>query len=200
MKRRQSPAKSQQSATKNQFRIIAGTHRGRKLSFPATQGLRPTPDRVRETLFNWLNNGIAHARCLDLFAGSGALGLESLSRGAESCDFIEANAQAIESIKNHLMLLQSNGKTYQGLLPEAISNLPSNNYDIVFIDPPYAQAELINTCLHQLITRKQLNNDACIYIEHSSSDAMPQLPDGLTSHRQKKFGQVQSHLLHYVAK
>ena len=198
MKRRQSPAKSQQSASKSQFRIIAGQWRGRKLSFPATDGLRPTPDRVRETLFNWLADELPQAHCLDLFAGSGALGLECLSRGAASCHFIEANTQAAQAISEHLQLLKGAGRTFKGQLPHALTQLTGTPYDVIFIDPPYAQAGLIDDCLQRLIQQQQIRHGACVYIENSSEDAMPLLPDGFELHRQKSVGQVQSHLLHYL--
>src|SRR5690349_6524231 len=88
------------------LRIIGGQWRGRKLHFPALPGLRPSPDRVRETLFNWLAPTLAGSRCLDLFAGSGALGLEALSRGAQQCWFVDSANAACRRIQEHLTLLQ----------------------------------------------------------------------------------------------
>ena len=197
MKRRQSPAKSQQTVTKSQFRLIAGQWRGRKLSFPTVEGLRPTPDRMRETLFNWLQDDIQNARCLDLFAGSGALGLESLSRGASHCRFFEANRHAQMAINEHLSLLKAPGATTVGQLPTALIHLHDEIFDIVFIDPPYAQAQLIDSCLQQLIQQGNIQAGAIVYIENSSQDGLPILPAGFHLHRQKVAGQVQSHLLHY---
>ncbi|NRB37832.1 MAG: 16S rRNA (guanine(966)-N(2))-methyltransferase RsmD [Pseudomonadales bacterium] len=198
MKRRQSPAKSQQSAAKSQFRLIAGQWRGRKLLFPAVEGLRPTPDRVRETLFNWLADDVYDANCLDLFAGSGALGLECLSRGAKSCHFIEANKEASTAINEHLSLLKAQGATLNGLLPATLSRLNNSVFELVFIDPPYAQAQLINECLQQLIQQGNIQAGATAYIENSSHDGTPRLPDGFKLHRQKTAGQVQYSLYHYL--
>src|SRR5438128_11334310 len=100
-----SDRRDNRSAADGELRIIGGEWRGRKLRFPALPGLRPSPDRVRETLFNWLAPEIYGARCLDLFAGSGALGLEALSRGAAFCQFVDSAALATQRIEQHLTLL-----------------------------------------------------------------------------------------------
>ncbi|MDA0890684.1 MAG: 16S rRNA (guanine(966)-N(2))-methyltransferase RsmD, partial [Proteobacteria bacterium] len=97
--------KSGRASQRNQVRIISGVWRGRKLWFPSIDGLRPTPDRVRETLFNWLSPEIRGARCLDLFAGSGALGFEALSRGAQSCCFVDANKDACRTLEKNAQTL-----------------------------------------------------------------------------------------------
>ena len=197
MKRRRSPAKSQQSTAKSHIRLIAGQWRGRKLSFPTIDGLRPTPDRVRETLFNWLANEMPQANCLDLFAGSAALGLECLSRGASSTTFIEANKEAVTAINENLALLQGQGKVIQGFLPTALQQLALQKFDVIFIDPPYAQAQLISECLHQLIQQQAINDNAWVYIENASQDALPALPENVEIFRQKNTGQVQSTLLRF---
>src|SRR5271156_2044809 len=98
------------SPGRNSVRIIAGIWRGRRVKFPDIQGLRPTPDRVRETLFNWLQHSIADTRCLDLFAGSGALGLEALSRGAIEVDFVEQDPAAARSLQEQLVSLGAASK------------------------------------------------------------------------------------------
>ena len=95
--------------TRNSVRIIGGAWRGRRIGFPDLEGLRPTPDRVRETLFNWVQFEVAGSRCLDLFAGSGALGLEALSRGAAEIVFIEKSPPAAQSIREHLRTFGGNG-------------------------------------------------------------------------------------------
>ena len=194
MKRRNSPAKSRQSDS-GQFRIIGGDWRGRKFLFPAEDGLRPTPDRVRETLFNWLQNECSTVACLDLFAGSGALGMEALSRGAESCVFIEKNRQAAQAIKSHLAVLNNDSKVINGDLPQALDQL-GGKFSLVFIDPPYAM-EILETILKQLLQNDLLEDEAWIYIENSSKDLMPMLEDKMTIHRQKSVGQVQSTLISY---
>ena len=198
MKRQRSPTKSQQSPAKCQFRLIAGKHRGRKLTFPVLEALRPTPDRVRETLFNWLSDELNQSTCLDLFAGSGALGLECLSRGAKNCIFIDAHPQAQTAISAHLSVLKESGQAMQGELPASLSHLHDKHFDIIFIDPPYANAYLIISCLNQLVQQDNIKHGAAIYIEHSSEDARPPLSDDFQLHRTKKTGQVQSSLLYYL--
>ena len=95
----------------SQLRIIGGQWRGRKLPFPDRPGLRPTGDRIRETLFNWLEPHLQTAKCLDLFAGSGALGIEALSRGAAHCDFVDADQEAITAVGHHLNTLDASTST-----------------------------------------------------------------------------------------
>ena len=130
---------------KGSLRIIGGQWRGRKLPFDSVEGLRPTPDRVRETLFNWLTPDLPGARCLDLYAGSGALGLEALSRGAGSCQFVESIATAADNIKQHLTTLQAEqGRCLQISAGEYLQRGPDQqgSFDIVFLDPPFDQGNL----------------------------------------------------------
>ena len=122
----------------NRIRIIGGTHRGRRLAFPDAAGLRPTPDRVRETLFNWLMPHLPGARCLDLFAGSGALGLEAVSRGAREVVLVDANPAVVKSLQENLRLL---GETERArvIRSDALAFLRKETdapFDIVFLDPP----------------------------------------------------------------
>ena len=199
MKRRSSPAKSQQSG---QFRIIGGLHRGRKLSFPAIENLRPTPDRVRETLFNWLFDDVINARCLDLCAGSGALGLEALSRGAQHCMFIETNGDASKSISEHLQTLEAIGSRVQlGQLPQSLHQLANEEaFNLIFLDPPY-KLDIINDCIALLDELDLIASDAWLYIENASNDPAPILADSDRSifrlHREKSFGQVRASLFQY---
>ncbi len=190
------PAKK--STQTGQLRIIGGDWRGRKLSFPAIQDLRPTPDRVRETVFNWLQMTIPGARSLDLFAGSGALGLEALSRGASSQTFIEQNPQAVASIRDHLSLL----KSQQGqVIKQDVFNYlkgPSQAFDVVFLDPPY-QAKALEECCHLLETGGWLADEAYIYLETSSKEAQLPLPSTWEIKRSKKAGDVGYHLAHRKA-
>jgi 16S rRNA (guanine966-N2)-methyltransferase len=120
-------------------RIIGGTWRGRRLPVASLAGLRPTPDRVRETLFNWLAARIAGARCLDLFAGTGVLGLEALSRGAAQAVFVESSAELIASLRRATAALSADCLIYQA---QAIDYLKTSqdSFDVVFLDPPYQQA------------------------------------------------------------
>ncbi len=152
--------------TQRQLRIIGGQWRGRKFSFPDHPGIRPTPDRVRETLFNWLQHAVHGARCLDLFSGSGALGLEALSRGAKTVDFVEQDHASASAIRNHLETLQATeNETVQ--ITDALqflSHKPEKPYDLIFLDPPFSVG-LLETVLTQLCTGYFLTNETLIYLE-----------------------------------
>ena len=143
-------------------RIIGGQWRGRKLPFYSAEGLRPTGDRIRETVFNWLAPYIEGARCLDLFAGSGALGLEALSRGAASCDFIDSQARSIEQINTHLSTLQCSLGSTHCQRAEHFLNANPATWDIIFLDPPFSQ-NLLEPTLRQL--DNNANAARFIYIE-----------------------------------
>ena len=121
----------------NGVRIIAGEWRGRRITVPAGTSVRPTPDRVRETLFNWLAADIVGARCLDLFAGSGVLGLEALSRGARETWLIEQDPVLVRSMEADIERLGANAKAIQGNVLAVMRNPPPEPFDIVFADPPY---------------------------------------------------------------
>lgn len=194
MKRRKSPAKSQQSYPLSQFRIIGGQWRGRKLNFSAVENLRPTPDRVRETLFNWLQP-VANLTVLDLFAGSGALGFEALSRGAEHCTFIEGHQQAAQHIQQQITLLNGSATVLAGLLPDALEQLQGKKpFDIIFLDPPYQQ-QLIQPCLNKLCQMQLVADGAFVYIENASNQPMIELNQHWQVHREKTYGQVRACLL-----
>ena len=187
-----------------QLRIIAGQWRGRKLSFPAAEGLRPTGDRIRETLFNWLQNEISGARCLDLFAGAGSLGLEALSRGAEFCQFIDSNSAACRSLKTHLVTLScDSGQVDQhdavAWLQQSAPKLeesarPGGAFDIIFCDPPFG-LNLWDQVIKHLDTGTLLTKDAWIYIEAPKTKALL-FPHNWQLHRTKDAGQVRIYLFH----
>ncbi len=151
----------------NQVRIIGGIWRGRKIHFPDQPGLRPTPDRIRETVFNWLQPFLRGAHCLDSFAGSGVLGLEALSRGAEALTCLDASIEAIASIRVHINALKATCQTVVTRCPEGFSQL-KNQYEVVFLDPPYREG-LIMPCLEQLIGLNLLTPQAVIYLESELS-------------------------------
>jgi 16S rRNA (guanine966-N2)-methyltransferase len=172
------------------LRIIGGSWRGRKLSFPNVEGLRPTGDRIRETLFNWLAPEIQGARCLDLFAGSGALGLEALSRGAAISLFVERDAKAVVQLRTNAALLKAdNAVVVSG---DALVFLQQGNhqapYHIVFIDPPF-QLQLWQEVIDALEQQNWLADDATIYIE-SGRDLSYHVPPNWLMHRDKVTGQV----------
>lgn len=174
----------------NRVRIIGGRWRGRKLAFPDAAGLRPTGDRIRETLFNWLQGDLPGAQCLDLFAGSGALGFEALSRGAAHCVMVERNAQALRSLETARQLLQTDAAEI--INGEALSWLAvaSGRFDIVFIDPPFADTALAPTVIAAALDRHALlAPHALLYIEQAASQPLVP-PTGFVVHRQQRAGQV----------
>ncbi len=186
------------NAQRNQLRIIGGDWRGRRLDFPDVQGLRPTPDRVRETLFNWLMPVIRGARCLDLFAGSGALGLESLSRGAAEVVLVDSQPQVIAALQKNLDLLQA-GTRAQLQQRDALQYLTQCKecFDVIFLDPPYHQG-LLQPCIDSLYQQGALARQGYLYFEANRNEALPQLPTAWTVHRQKTAGQVGYYLVRYA--
>ncbi len=173
----------------NQIRIIGGQHRGRKLHFPERPGLRPTPDRVRETLFNWLMQKVRGAKCLDLFAGSGALGFEALSRGAKHVTFVDSDKQVITYLKQVLQqfkLTNANVITADASVSLGLSLAP---YDIVFLDPPFHKAMIAEVC-HWLAIEKIVTQGGLIYIECESTLNLDDLKVEWTLLKQKQAGQV----------
>ncbi|MDH5444320.1 MAG: 16S rRNA (guanine(966)-N(2))-methyltransferase RsmD [Gammaproteobacteria bacterium] len=179
---------------RNQLRIIAGEWRSRKLSFADVEGLRPTPDRVRETLFNWLAPVMAGARCLDPFAGSGALGLEALSRGAGEVMMLDLSPKVVKQLKENLQLLGCDRASV--LQQDAVNYLkqpPEQPFDIVFLDPPYRK-DLIRACIELLAKQNWLSEGARVYLEIESEAELPTLPDNWELTRSKKSGQVAYHL------
>ena len=174
----------------SELRIIGGQWRSRKLVFTPAQGLRPTSDRVRETLFNWLAPTIAGARCLDLFAGSGALGLESLSRGASHCDFVDTSSTALSQISQHLDTLGASGDGSCHLKrAEEFLASTTGPFDIVFIDPPFGM-NLVEAVWQLLRTSSALAPGAWIYLETPANESPPPVPENWVLHRDKKAGEV----------
>jgi 16S rRNA (guanine966-N2)-methyltransferase len=178
------------------FRIIGGRFRGRRLGFPPLAGLRPTPDRVRQTLFDWLAPVIHGARCLDLFAGSGALGLEASSRGAAEVTFVEREPEALAAIREHLATLGVQAETCLG---DALSVLPTiqpkagGRFDLVFVDPPF-DSDLRALALDALVAQDRLAPGGLVYVEGPADAAPPERP-GFELHRSKRAGNVGFHLL-----
>jgi 16S rRNA (guanine966-N2)-methyltransferase len=176
-----------------QLRIIGGEWRGRKLSFPAIEGLRPTSDRVRETLFNWLQMKLPGRRCLDLFAGSGALGLEALSRSAAEVVMVEQERSAAEQIRQHLQTLQCSNGRVETMDAFQFLKGPATPFDIVFLDPPY-KLGCLEECCQLLEQNGWLKAEAYIYLEDSSKNPPPQLPQNWKLIRSKKSGEIGYHL------
>jgi 16S rRNA (guanine966-N2)-methyltransferase len=176
------------------LRIVGGRHRGRRLRFPAGVEIRPTPDRVRETLFNWLQPRMDGARVLDLFAGSGALGLEALSRGAGQVTFVERDRRAASAISGVLEEWRETSATV--VCADASSWLrgaPPAAFDIVFMDPPY-DAALLGEAAAALATHARLAPDARVYVERRAREPLPPLPEGWRELRAGRAGEVGYHL------
>ena len=186
-------------AKQSTLRIIGGHWRGRKLNFTPAEGLRPTPDRVRETLFNWLAPSINGARCLDLFAGSGALGLEALSRGALSCDFVDTSAAALRQIAHHLQTVQAGESAHCHSLPAlAFLDRAREPYDIVFADPPFGKG-LIEPACALMGSAGLIAAGGLIYIETAAAEAPPTVPAPWRLHRDKVAGEVAYRLFEHCA-
>jgi 16S rRNA (guanine966-N2)-methyltransferase len=175
------------------LRIIGGEWRGRRIRFSGEGGIRPTPDRVRETLFNWLMPKVAGSRCLDLFAGSGALGLEALSRGAAHATFVERDRRHVAGLREITSkLAPGRSKVIEA---DALAWLagPAQSFDIVFLDPPFADG-LLAEAMRLLEARDWLAPDALIYLEMPAKAGAPALPAGWTMHRTGRAGAVGYHL------
>jgi 16S rRNA (guanine966-N2)-methyltransferase len=173
-----------------QIRIIGGQWRGRKLPVPDSAGLRPTTDRVRETLFNWLAPDIQQARCLDCFAGSGALGLEALSRYAGSATLLELEKPVAQQLMQNLQTLKaSNAQVIQTNALSWLAQPGGEPYQIVFIDPPFRKG-LLEQTLQLLESNRWLADDALIYVESEVENGTPLVPANWHLHREKVAGQV----------
>jgi len=190
----QESAASVGKSMSNRLRIIGGRWRGISITFPPVAALRPSPDRVRETLFNWLQPLIADARCLDLFAGSGALGIEALSRGAGHVAFVESEPRVARHLEETLQRLDASQAEIHRVDALKYLDGASQPFDIVFLDPPYASGLLQDVC-DKLAARGWLAPQACIYLESAADQPLPALPAGWSVHRAKRAGQVGYHLL-----
>lgn len=177
------PGKSQR------VRLIGGLWRSRRLSFPAREGLRPTPDRVRETVFNWLLPHLSGARCLDLFAGSGALGFEALSRGAATAVLVEKDREAYNALLDSARQLDT--RAAHIIAQDALMFLATvspASFDIIFLDPPFG-TELMPAALTLARERGILAPAGFFYLE-TAADAGWDLPPDLFWHRQGRAGKV----------
>ena len=173
----------------NQIRVIGGRWRNQRLRFPDLPGLRPTPDRVRETLFNWLAPVLPGARCLDLFAGSGALGIEALSRGAGEVVFIESHAAAISALRDNLARLDARDARVEQADARAWLQQPATPFGIVLLDPPFGKGLLEPVCA-LLEQGGWLTPTAWIYLEAEAEPARLLLPASWRPYREKTAGIV----------
>jgi 16S rRNA (guanine966-N2)-methyltransferase len=189
------PARGTQSrgAQSRVIRIIGGTWRGRRFRFADVPDIRPTPDRVRETLFNWLGMRVVGARCLDLFAGSGALGLEALSRGAASAVFVEQNGVATRALSELLATLAAQGARVEREDALRFLRRAPTPFDIVFLDPPFA-AGLLSKAAELVEDHGWLAPGALIYVESAAREPLPPLPASWQLLKGKQAGEVGYHL------
>jgi len=174
------------------LRIIGGAWRSRRISFPASEDLRPTPDRVRETVFNWLAAQLPGAVCLDLFAGSGAFGFEALSRAAARVVLVEKRLEVVAALRHNREQLRAEQADIVHADAADYLRGPVEAFDIVFIDPPYASG-LLGPCAELLEARGWLKPDAFIYLEAPQGE-VPPLPESWRLMRSKTAGQVGYHL------
>ena len=179
-----------QKSQAGRLRIVAGNWRSRLLDIADVEGLRPTSERVRETLFNWLAPRIHGARCLDAYAGTGALGLEALSRGAASVVFVEKSSVAAKQLRRNIAVLDAQGATV--LQQDALDYLrgtATGPFDLVFLDPPFADDLVEETC--RLLDQQDLLADnALVYIELPKKGVGPHFPAGWQVQKNKTAGNV----------
>jgi 16S rRNA (guanine966-N2)-methyltransferase len=187
------------------YRVIGGIWRSRRLTFPAVEGLRPTTDRVRETLFNWLASEIQGARVLDLFAGSGALGVEALSRGATALLAIEKDKHAWRALSSNIERLLPDAATREKIrivcddamaflnVSQTDSNQEAIRYDLVFLDPPFRKG-LLEQTLNLLEQHPLIDHSAMIYVEQEKEAPSPVWPKNWRMIKEKVAGQVRYQL------
>jgi len=182
----------QSNKSTNKLRIIGGQWRSRQLPFPDVQGLRPTTDRVRETVFNWLMPYLPGANVLDVFAGSGALGFEALSREADNAVLLEKDSKAAKMLKENTALLKANAQVFQ---TDSLNWLQTcdTQFDVIFLDPPFNKGLLPN-CIETIESKGLLADKGWIYIESEADLSELNIPSNWHMHRDKKAGQVKLRL------
>ncbi len=171
-------------------RIIGGRWRGRKVIFDDAEGLRPTTDRIRETVFNWLQPYIYQSCCLDCFAGSGVLGFEALSRGADEVVFLDNNRNTVKKLQDNINTLQASDASvlHQDALHWLSAAVLNHQFNLVFLDPPF-HSDLLAKVSALLVSSGCLAEDAIIYVEHNI-DVDIVMPENWICLKQKKAGQV----------
>lgn len=190
-----------ESSKRGQCRIIAGKWRGRNIKFDDAQGLRPTTDRIRETVFNWLQPYIITSHCLDCFAGSGVLGFEALSRGANRVVFVEKNSKTVKNLRDNAARLAADNAVVhhadilQWLQPVQNDSSLNKIFDLVFLDPPFHSDLLIKSCA-LLASSGCLAEDAIIYVEYGKNENVV-FPDNWYCLKEKSSGQVTYKLLEH---
>lgn len=176
---------------KQTVRIIGGKYRGKKLHFPDISGLRPTPDRVKETLFNWLMNSIHGSRCLDAFAGSGSLGFEAFSRGAERVVLLDESPMVFSNLNQIALSFETDKLSIIHTKAQSYLHTTQESFDIIFLDPPFS-SPILPDCIAQLSTSQVLEQGGFLYIE--SAELQELEPGSWQKIKCKQAGQVFYHL------
>ena len=176
------------SSPKGNIRIISGKHKGRKLPVLMADGLRPTTDRVKETVFNWLMPYIQQSECLDCFAGSGGLGFEALSRGANAVTLVELNKAAANQLQQNKTLLNASNLVVENTDILKYLAHSTQKFSVVFLDPPFRKGLIKETT--QLLNKQALAKDALIYVEMESEVSTADIPENWQLLKEKKAGQV----------
>ncbi|THB72094.1 MAG: 16S rRNA (guanine(966)-N(2))-methyltransferase RsmD [Gammaproteobacteria bacterium] len=195
MTRRASSRANKAATADNTLRIIGGEWRSRKLQFPDVKGLRPTSGKIRETLFNWLGHQIIGANILDMFAGSGALGFEAISRGAASVVMVEKDRRAAHQLKENCQILQSSKAQVVNADSIAWSAKNIELFDLVFLDPPFAE-EMLKECL-ELCKKGLVKLQGLVYLE-AAKDYQVEIPVEFKVVKEKSSGNVRYQLLQRV--
>jgi 16S rRNA (guanine966-N2)-methyltransferase len=195
MEIRTSMAKHAKKSQPGRLRIVAGIWRSRLLDIADVEGLRPTSERIRETLFNWLTMRIIGARCLDLCAGTGALGLEALSRGASESVFVEKSPVAATALRQNVVALETDkAMVLQADALQYLRSAQCGQFDIVFLDPPFA-ADMLEDLCRLLESEAVLTAGARVYLEQDRAGTEPNLPEGWEILKTKCAGNVRYSLL-----
>ena len=191
MRYRHSPSQRHHPRTDrgHRVRVIGGVWRRRLITFPAIQGLRPSADRVRETLFNWLQPLVQGAICLDLFAGSGALGFEAASRGAAAVTLVDNHERVIDSLHETKRMLGADKVDIVAADARSFLRTTANRFDIIFLDPPFAEDWLVKCC-HTIDTRHLLVTHGRVYLETRASHGQLHLPQNWSVTHSSRAGQV----------
>jgi 16S rRNA (guanine966-N2)-methyltransferase len=187
------------SSSSYSMRIIGGKWRGRKVSFAQHDEIRPTPNRIRETLFNWLQGFMHGSKCLELYAGSGILSLEALSRGAKSVTLIEQSSQVHQHLQSELAIITDDPQSYRCINQPAMtwaSNPSDGPFDIIFLDPPFAGSEL-DTVLPLIEVQNLLSADGIVYIESPAKILSEAIPFQFEIYKQMQAGSVHYCLCRY---
>jgi 16S rRNA (guanine966-N2)-methyltransferase len=199
MARQRNSGRSAGSSPPGRLRIVAGKWRNSRLKIAPLPGLRPTSERIRETLFNWLTSCIHGARCLDLYAGTGALGLEAMSRGAATVTFVEQSGKAAAMLRQACNDLGADGVTIRSI--DALQFLDSSDnesFDLVFLDPPFADNSLADLC-KILGDGGHLSPGALVYLEQPKAQEPPELPDRWVIAHEKTAGNVRYSLVNTLS-